>query len=248
VLAAAALAGCGGSESAEEVASQTAGKLADIRSGVLRMDVRAEGQGAGERAQLGFTIDGPFKLARDGGLPVARLRYTQRSGNAAASATLISTGEQAFIEAGGRTRPLPDAQARELRQVAGQLSEGGGVRQVRVDHWMREPKLADGPEVGGDVTDRVTADVDVRAALRDLAGGLGDPEQLAKAVRRARVEVLTGAEDRLLRRLTLDVELALDVPRGLRSRLGALVGGDVRFVFEVADPNREVSVRPPAPG
>jgi hypothetical protein len=241
-----ALAACGGSsDSPNEVLSQTAKKLGDIRSGVLHMDVAASGRGAGRTARLGFAIDGPFKLASDGGLPVAKLRYTQRSGTRQASATLTSTGSRAYVESGGRTRPLPEAQARDLRAATGQLSDSGGVRKLRLDRWMRDPKLADGPDVAGDATDRVTASVDVPAALRDVAGGLGDPEQLAKAIRRARVEVLTGAEDRLLRRLTLDVDLALDVPEGLRQSLGGLVGGDVRIVFEVADPNRKVEVSAP---
>jgi hypothetical protein len=41
---------------------------------------------------------------------------------------------------------------------------------------------------------------------------------------------------------------ALDVPQGLKQQLGKLVGGDVRLVFEVADPNRKVSVPRPATG
>jgi hypothetical protein len=42
--------------------------------------------------------------------------------------------------------------------------------------------------------------------------------------------------------------LPVDVPSGLRRQLGKLVGGDVRLVFEVADPNRKVSVPRPATG
>lgn len=248
VAALAGLAGCGGEDSPGEVLSQTAEKLGDLHSGDLIFDVRASGRGGGSSAQVGFRVDGPFALAKDGGLPVAKLRYTQRSGRASASATLVSTGEQAWVQAAGATRRLPEAQARDLRSAAGQVSDDGAVRELRLDRWMRDPKLGDGPEVGGDETDRVTARVDVAAALRDLAGGLGDPEQLAKAIRRARVEVLTGTEDRLLRRLTLDVDLALDVPKGLRGSLGDLVGGKARILFEVADPNRKVSVRAPATG
>jgi hypothetical protein len=246
--AVAALAGCGGKDSPNQVLSETAGKLGDIRSGVMVFDVRASGRGAGRRAQIGFRVDGPFALARGGALPVAKLRYTQRSGSRQASATVISTGKEAFVEAGGRTRRLGAAQARQLRSAAGQVSSDGGVRKLRLERWMRHPKLTGGPKVGGDATDRITADVDVAAALKDLAGGLGDPKQLAQAVKRARVEVLTGTEDRLLRRLTLDVDLALDVPEGLRQQLGELVGGEARILFEVADPNRKVSVPRPAEG
>jgi ABC-type lipoprotein release transport system permease subunit len=40
----------------------------------------------------------------------------------------------------------------------------------------------------------------------------------------------------------------LDVAKDLAGSLGALVGDDVRLVFEVADPNRKVSVPRPATG
>ena len=244
-----ALAGCGGGgENASEVASKTAAKLPDIRSGDMRVELAANGRGGGETAKLGFRLVGPFALARDGGLPVAKLRYPQLSGDQPGSATFISTGREAFVEGGGAVRALPERQTRRLRAAAGEVSQGGGVRRLDLERWMRDPKLDEGPKVGGDDTDRIRAAVDVPAVAKDLAGSLGDTRELEKAIKRARVEVLTGAEDRLLRRLTLDVDLALDVPKGLQRQLGALVGGDVRLVFEVADPNRKVSVPRPATG
>ena len=246
-----ALAGCGGgggADSASEVASKTAAKLPDIRSGDMRVELAATGRGGGETAELGFRLEGPFALARDGGLPVAKLRYTQVSGGQEGSATFISTGREAFVEGGGAVRALPAEQARRLRAAAGEVSQGGGVRKLDLERWMRKPKLSEGPDIGGDATDRIRAEVAVPAVAKDLAGSLGDTRELEQAIKRARVEVLTGAEDRLLRRLTLDVDLALDVPKGMRRQLGELVGGDVRFVFEVADPNRKVSVPRPATG
>lgn len=244
---AAVAAGCGDGESATDALSKTAGNMGKIRSGVMAVDVSAKGRGGGKAANLGFHVDGPFALARKGGLPVAKLRYTQVAGSQRASATFISTGREAFVEAGGQARRLPPAQARELRAAAGDLTSDGGVRELRLDRWMRDPKLEDGISVGGDETDRVTAGVDVHRALADLGGSLGGgAQQLERAVKRARVEVLTGRKDRLLRRLTLDVDLALDVPKGLRQRLGDLVGGEVRLAFEIRDPNRKVTVRAPA--
>jgi hypothetical protein len=245
-----ALAGCGGSSSEDPsaVASKTAANLPDIRSGDMRVELAATGRGGGETAKLGFRLEGPFALARNGGLPVAKLRYTQLAGDQQGSATFISTGREAFVEGGGAVRPLPAAQTRRLRAAAGSVSQGGGVKKLDLEHWMRDPKLDDGPKVGGDATDRIRAAVNVPAVAKDLAGSLGDTRELEKAIKRARVEVLTGTKDRLLRRLTLNVDLGLDVPKGLRQQLGALVGGDVRFVFEVADPNRKVSVPRPATG
>jgi hypothetical protein len=243
-----ALAGCGGSEDPGAVVRETAGNLPDIRSGVMLVELDVSGRGGGETARLGFKLDGPFALARDGGLPVAKLRYTQISGDREAAATFISTGREAFVEADGAARRLPDAQTAPLRAAAGELSEGGGVRALDLERWMRDPALDDGPALAGDETDRIRAELDVAAVAKDLAGTLGDTRELERAVKRAHVELLTGKEDRLLRRIALDVDLGLDVPAGLRRQLGALVGGNVRFVFEIADPNRDVQVKPPPTG
>jgi hypothetical protein len=251
-VAVVALAGCGGSgagsETPAEVASKTAARLPDIRSGDMRVELAATGRGGGETAKLGFKLAGPFALARGGGLPVAKLRYTQISGGRQGSATFISTGREAFVQGGGAARPLPAQQTQRLRGAAAQVTQNGGVRKLDLERWLRDPKLDDGPTVAGDATDRIRAAVNVPAVAKDLAGRLGDTKTLEQAIKRARVELLTGTKDRLLRRLTLDVDLALDVPNGLRRQLGKLVGGDVRLVFEVADPNRKVSVPRPATG
>ncbi len=247
-----ALAGCGGGSGAGEtpaqVVSKTAAKLPDIRSGDMRVELAATGRGGGQTAKLGFKLAGPFALARGAGLPVAKLRYTQISGDQQGSATFISTGREAFVQGGGAVRPLPDAQTRRLRAATGRLSQNGGVRKLDLVGWMRDPKLGGGPAVGGDATDRIRARVNVPAVAKDLAGRLGDTRELERAIETARVELLTGTKDRLLRRLTLDVNLALDVPNGLRRQLGQLVSGGVRLVFEVTDPNRKVSVPRPATG
>ena len=245
-LALAALAGCGGGDSPNEALSETAGNLKEIKSGTLALDVSAEGRGGGADASLGFELDGPFALPAEGRLPVAKLRYTQRSGDQRATATFISTGEQAFVEAGGKTRRLPGDEAERLRAATGEVSSSGGVRELRLDRWMREPKLDEGAEVGGDATDRIRAKLDVRRALADVGGSLvGNGKDLERAVKDARIEVLTGKDDRLLRRLTVDLELALEVPESLRRRLGRLVGGKLRLAFQISDPNRKVTVKAP---
>jgi hypothetical protein len=250
LLLAAMAAGCGGQAEDDpgKVLSDTAGKLPKIRSGDLRFDLRARGRERKATSTIGFTLAGPFKLAENGGLPTARLRYTQRSGTVSESATLLSTGQKVFVQGKAGTAPLPAAQAQKLRGAASTVGKGGGVRVLRLDRWLRHPKLSAGPKVAGAETDRVTAGVDVVRALRDvggLPGGDRSSKDLQKALGGARAEVLTGRDDRLLRRLTFDLELKLDVPERLRGQLGRFAGGDLHLVFEVGRPNRPP--RPSAP-
>ena len=114
---------------------------------------------------------------------------------------------------------------------------------------MRDPKLDEGPDVGGDETDRIRSKLDVSRALADVGCPLAsDAQDLERAVKAARVEVLTGKDDRLLRRLTVDLDLSLKVPENLRRRLGQLVGGRLRLIFEIRDPNAKVKVEAPQTG
>ena len=254
LLAALALAGCGGGSSAENVLSETAANLEKIRSADLRFRLVVESGGK----EAGFELVGPFALARDGALPVAELAYTQIAGSERATATFISTGRQAFVRLGDATYVLPEEQVRELR--GGGLEAGdGGLAELEIGDWLVGPKLSDGGEVGGAESDRIRAQLDAVAAGNDLLSlarslGAGVPsdlagksaDQLRGAVRSAEIDVFTGKEDRLLRRLVIDADLAADVPAELRSALGDLASAHFRLELELGSPNREVSVEPPS--
>lgn len=239
VLAPAVLiAGCGG-EDPDQVLSQTAKNLRTIRSGELSMRMGIQ---AGQSGAVGFALAGPFALPRSGGMPRARVSYTQIAGDRRATVTVTSTGRRAYVTAGGRTRRLPAAQARKLR-----VGPGGAGEQLRIGSWVRDPKLADGPELDGAETERLTAALDVRAAARDLlrvAGALGPGEgaalgrsgrELERAVRSSSFELLTGKEDRLLRRVRIGIALR---PQGGRE-------ARIRFALGLRRPNRPVRIVPP---
>ena len=253
-----ALAGCGGGGGdADEILSQTASKLGEIRSGTLHVDLRLDPRGPAGAEAFGFRLEGPFSLGRPGSLPIAEVEYTQSVGERSATVKLISTGNRAFVETGGRTYELPPEQADQLRSAAGELGEGGGLGEFRIDEWIQDPEVDDGGDVGGAETDRVQAELDVVAAARDLLGLLRqlgqdapqlteqDVERLADSVRSTRFELYTGKEDRLLRRLELEAEFGLDVPPALRSALGSLVGATFVFELGIDDPNRPVTVEVP---
>ena len=258
LLACALLAGCGGGgEDAQEVLSETAAKLGDIRSGTIHLDVRLDPRGPSGVEPFGFALDGPFALGGSGPLPVADVEYRQTVGDESATVTLVSTGRKAFIRTQGRTYELPREQTEQLRGAAGQLRAGSGLGEFAIDEWIEDAELDDGGEVGGAETDRVQADLDVPTAVRDLLAlsrQLGqdvpqlrgqDAERLADSVRSSRFEVYTGKDDRLLRRLELEIDFGLDVPRELRGALGSLVGAKLLFELGVDDPNRPVSVEEP---
>jgi hypothetical protein len=251
------LAGCGGGGS-EDALSETASNLGEIESGVLVLRVLVEGTGKGE-GQVGFELDGPFALAQEGKLPVAEIAYRKIAGDETAEATFISTGERAFVETGGQTYELPDAMIANLRAPEGGTQPVEGLEELEIGDWMVEPEVSDGGEVGGADTDRIRSRLDVVAAVNDmleLARGLGaadlgtlegdGAEQLRRAVQSSSIDVFTGKEDRLLRRLAIDVEFGATGPPELEQVLGELGGAHLIFDFEIGDPNEPVEVAAPS--
>lgn len=240
-----AVAGCGGSDSP---LGQTADRLGDIHSGVMELELSLTPAGA-DRG-ISVRLDGPFSLAGDRPLPVARVRFVQEAGGTV-DATFTSTGTEAFVTAGGRVTRLSDAQVADLRTGAGETRSLGDLG-LDVESWVDEPKTAAGPRVDGEPTERITGRLDAEALLGDLArasrGATGlspeEAERLARTVSSSSVEVLAGEQDHLLRRLTARVDLA--VPPELRDRVGGRAGLRVALRFGVSKVNEPVTVQAPA--
>jgi hypothetical protein len=258
LVAVAALAGCGGGRSgdANGVLAKTAASLGKIRSGDLTLRLVVSPR-EGTKGRIGFELHGPFAL-RQRGLPVARIVYTQIAGAREGTATFVSTGANAYAEVNGKAYELPASATAQVRSAAAGLGgSNGGLGSFDVGSWFDHPTLAGTDEIGGAETDHVTADLDVVAAangLLDLVRGLGrdapriegrQAKQLEDAVESSSIDVWTGKDDRLLRRLLLKAELGFDVPESLRRALGEVVGAKIEFELAVAHPNEPVHVAAP---
>lgn len=249
VLAGVALlaAGCGGGgTNAQDVLQQTASSLGQIRSGTLTVHFLVTPQGKGQR--FGFDLTGPFAFRR-GRLPLARLVYTQIANGNQASATLVSAGGRAYVEANGTKRPLSPSQEQLLRNAGAQVSGAGGVGQLVVGDWLKDAKASS----SGD-TDKVTAQLDVAQAVQGMIGAArlsgrnvqdlspADTKRLQQAVRSTSFVLYSGKQDHLLRELDMNADLGFDVPQQLRGALGSLVGAKVDFTLKVANPNKPVTI------
>jgi hypothetical protein len=246
--------GCGGDDPGD-VLSETASNLADVKSGDLDLQMLISAQGVAD-ADLGFELAGPFSLAEPGSLPTTAVDYTQIAGAERAEVRLIATGEEAWVELDGTAYELPPDEAEGLRRQGRELKSDGGLGDLKVEEWVKDPKLSDGE----DGADRIEGDLDVSRALPDLlqlSGGLaaegaklpeiGDQqaEELERAVEEARLVVETGEDDRLLRRLTIDISFKLDTPADA-GELGSLEGATITFDLALDKVNEPVEVQPPA--
>ncbi|MFN2471433.1 MAG: hypothetical protein ABR583_10715 [Gaiellaceae bacterium] len=254
-------AGCGGdggegAADARDRLARTAAKLGEIRSGVLDLRLVLDPKG-NDTERVGFEVHGPFALD-EGGAARFSVDYTQIHGEREATVKLISTGKQAYVTVGGTSYELPPGQAAELRDAGGAVGGDDGLGQLELDDWIQDPRLSDGDDVGGDETDRISARLDVAAAAEDLlalardagAGDVGELSQeelkrLRDAVDEATIEVLSGSDDDLLRRLDIDASLGLDVPDELADLVGEVVGAKLDVELTIEHPNEPVAVTAP---
>ena len=257
----AAAAGCGGEAGTSNpgrALAETAANLGEIRSGTLEFRLAVEPHEEG--GDFGFELSGPFELAEPGKLPVARIDYTQTAGDERETVTLTSTGERAYVTVDGTAYELPPERAEGLRSAGETLGgEGGegGLGELEIDDWIRSAESSDGGDVGGADTDKIEAELDVVAAVNDLialSADLGGPEletvegddatQLRQAVEESKLEVWTGDDDRLLRRLRIEVDFDPSLPEGLEE-LARAAGSKVVFELEIDGPNEPVEVEAP---
>jgi hypothetical protein len=125
--------------------------------------------------------------------------------------------------------------------------------------WLKNPKVEGDEDVGGTSTKHISADVDVPKFVTDLntllrnAQSLGggaaaqtgrlprsitpqQRQQIEKAVKSAKVQVWTGADDKTLRKLQLNL--------GIQGSGGR--SGDLGFTLEIDDLNQSQTINPPA--
>jgi hypothetical protein len=248
LCAAVLLAGCAGdSGPAGPALEQTAAKLNSIESGILSVSVRIDPKDGDE---FGYEIDGPIQLAANGKLPLADVRYRQFANGEEETVRLVLEEDgSGWVERGGARTELTQAQLDELR-ASGSLLGDEGLETLRFEQWIADPKLSDGP----DGTDKVTGDLDVAAALNGLAALSGlleqdvrleqaDRDQVAESVEESSFELLTGKDDRLLRKLALAFTFDSEVPEELREALGEeSVGAAFSFELELDDVNQPVQI------
>jgi hypothetical protein len=133
--------------------------------------------------------------------------------------------------------------------------------------WLRAPRTQGTEDIGGTQSDHVTAEIDVPRLLEDLSTLLGKargvaqaggaatgttvPTQLtasqrdliARSVKSATIDVWSGHGDHTLRKVALDVRIA--VPQELQARAGGLRSGSIALQVTLARLNEHQTIHQP---
>ena len=256
------LAACGddggdSSKAASADLEQALAATSKIDSGRVTASFKLEPDGL---VSLGGPItlraSGPFAAPAAGELPRMRLAIAASLAGRPFEATATSTGKRAFLRLGGRDYELGDELVKSLAEILGG-ARGGGFASLGLDPsaWIKDTQDKGAASIGGVDTTHVAGDVDPAKLLADLArlldgtgfGGLLTPtvrDQIAGAVRSAKVDVYSGVDDKILRQLDLAVDFKFD--NGADSPLAGLDGGRFNMRLRLDDVNAS-TVKPAAP-
>lgn len=267
------LVACGGesasSKSVGQLLRETFGGSNGIKSGQVDATLGLSLQGvSGLSGPVSLKLSGPFQGQGKKKVPKFDLALTLRQGAQSITAGAISTGERSYVRLRGQTYDLGQQVFEQFRRSFQKQSGSGGgatLSALGIDPraWLTHPRKAGEATVKGTKTIRMTAGVDVARFLQDAnallarGGQLGvtrpsdisalTPEQrrdLTRSVKSATVDVYTGADDTLLRRIVLKIVLA--VPPEARASLDGLRSGTISLDFLISGVNQPQKVDTPA--
>ena len=250
---------CGDADESASVSSalnESVAATSKIESGRLTASLDLEPDGL---VALGGPIklraSGPFAAPAAGELPRAKLAIVASLGGQALDAGATSTGKRLFVTLDGRDYEAGDELVTALREFfAG--AKGGGFASLGLDpgSWIENPSEEGEEAIGGVQTDHVSGTIDVQKLLADVAGvlagsgagGVLTPKlqgEIAGAVKSSKVEIWSGAQDDILRQLTVAIDFAF---KEGSSPVQGLDGGRLKLRLRLDGVNAtEVEVRAP---
>ncbi|MDP1794925.1 MAG: hypothetical protein Q8K63_12400 [Acidimicrobiales bacterium] len=256
IAAMAMLAACGETES--DALSQTEQRMAELKAATIDLRYAATaGAGDSQTDPVGFQLAGPFEFSDKHDLAVFDLTYTRLLGGDEEVTAVRSTGESAFATVEDTTYKIDD---RDLDSLRISDDTDGGLGDLGIADWVRNPKTAPGDKIDGELTDVITGDVDVAAMLSDLArisesvGGdteLGDLDddaasRLQKLVKASEIKIVTTSKNYDLKSLRAVVDFGTTAPAQLRKSLGAYADARLAITLTLKKATKQLRVEAPA--
>lgn len=201
-----------------------------IESGKLDVSVRAEGGDI--ESPIAAKLSGPFQSEGEKRLPRVALTASLNGNGQSFDAGLVNTGDKGFVSFQGTNYEVSGPVFQQFKAAYEQTAsseQGQSLASLGIDprKWLTNARNAGDAEVGDTETIKITGDVDVPKLLDDVNAALEKmrslglqgseqlPEQLTPeqkrqavdAVKDISVEIYTGKDDKILRRLLIAMTL-----------------------------------------
>jgi hypothetical protein len=232
----------------------------DIKSGKLDLAVNV---GAGSQGTFAIKVSGPFESQGSGKLPKLDIDASLEGGGQSFQAGVTSTGDKGFVSYAGTDYAVPDSVFKQFKagfeesaKKAGSQTSNQSLASLGIDpsKWLTNPKNEGDAKVGDTDTIKITGDVDVGKALDDVNTALqkirsiggaqasslpdqlsdADKKQAEDAIKDLSVEIYTGKDDQILRRMVVAMKLAAQNQTA-----------DVKLDFQLLDLNEGQDINEP---
>ena len=235
----------------------------EIKSG--KFDLALDITSGGEVGAVKVKVAGPFESQGQGKVPKLDINASLEGGGQSLEAGVTSTGDQGFVSFNGTDYEVSGPIWKQFTAGFEQSASKGSDQSLAtlgIDprKWLTNASNDGEAKVGDTDTIKITGDVDVPKLLDDVNAALAKirsiggsqaeslPEQLTAeqkqeavdAIKDLSVEIYTGAEDTILRRML--VTMKIDAPAGGST---AAQSADVKFDLQLLDLNEDQEIEAP---
>jgi hypothetical protein len=254
------------STNVNDLLTQTFTGSKQVKSGTLDLTLKLEAKGGSSQLDGPITIRlaGPFQTQGSGKLPKFKLDAAFEGAGQSIKAGATSTGEKGYLSFQGTDYVVEDQVFQQFKAGFEQSQKkSSGANQsfasLGMDprKWLTDPKNDREAKVGDDDTIKNSGGIDVSKLLDDVNNALAKasslglqgsgqvPEKLSadqkrqvtEAVKDPRVEIYTGKEDTILRRMVVDF--------GVDDKASGTTG-NVTFVVSITNLNEDQDIAEPA--
>jgi hypothetical protein len=239
-----------------------------IESGRISLSLDVATQGGQADEPLVVKVSGPFQSQGKSRLPLLDVEASLEGGGQSMAGGVTTTADQAFVTIGGTAYEIAGPVYQQFKagyeqsakEASGDRDQSLATLGLDPRRWLTNARNDGESKVGDTDTIKITGDVDVPKLLDDVNAALEKiralgvqgseqiPEKLteeekrqtAEAIDELSVEIHTGAEDRILRRIV--VSMALTAPEGASTTAESV---DVGFDLQLHEVNEDQEIEAP---